>query len=287
MSWTSSTSPRSREVGVRASDRWRAMVEAEHAQSERIRTEAPPDDHWQPFAKSFMADPHRSDDPLLNRLLRDIESQDSVIDVGAGGGRLALPLALRCRHVTAVEPSSSMTSILLQQSAHFGSDNISLVQARWEEAVLDSEDKVLCAHVVYTVRDIAAFLKKLEVHARRLVMVVLFEAPPQSGIYPLWERVHREERLALPALPQLREVLGELGIDARVEMLPPQAMGRFDSFHQAADQLALRLFLPPGSPKSRLLEQILRDTLVETDGVMRLRDAKPLAPALVSWRPSP
>lgn len=70
-------------------------------------------------------------------------------------------------------------------------------------------------------------------------------------------------------------------------MLPPQAMGRFDSFHQAADQLALRLFLPPGSPKSRLLEQILRDTLVETDGVMRLRDAKPLAPALVSWRPSP
>ena len=267
-----------------ASDLWGAMVEAEHAQSERVRAQAPPDDHWQPFARNFIADPHRSDDPLLNRLLRDIEPH-TILDVGAGGGRLALPLALRCRHVTAVEPSSSMTSILLEQAAHFRIDNISLVQARWEEAVVDPADTVLSAHVVYTVADIAAFLKKLKVHARRLLMIVLFDAPHQSRIYPLWQRIHREERLALPALPQLRQVLEELRIDAGVEMLPPRAPGGFESFQQAVDQLAQRLFLSQGSPKSLMLEQILRDTLVEEDCLMGLRDTKPLTPALVSWQP--
>ena len=84
------------------------MIEAEHAQSDSMRGTSPPDDHWEPYAQQFKADPLRSDDTLVDRLLQWVASGCTLIDVGAGAGRLALPLALRCRQVTAVEPSPSM-----------------------------------------------------------------------------------------------------------------------------------------------------------------------------------
>ena len=230
------------------------------------------------------ADPGRTDDSLLDRLLQEVAPEHTVIDVGAGGGRLALPLALRCRHVTAVEPSQSMGSVLLQQTAEYGIRNVSLVQVEWENAEVQPEDLVLCAHVVYTVREIAPFVRKLEAHARKRVLIVLYKAPPQSQIYPLWERIHGEERLPLPSLPEFMDVLRELGIDAKVEILPPQGARGFDSLDQAMDQLSRRLYLPAGSPKLDLLERMLPDLLSEGDGVFRIRGARPMEPALVSWR---
>ena len=262
------------------------MIEAEHAQSERMRGASPPEDHWQPYAQQFKADPGRSDDPLLERLSQEVMPHHTVIDVGAGGGRLALPLALRCRHVTAVEPSPSMSSILLEQSADHNIHNISLVQEQWQGADVDPADIVLCVHVLYTISDIERFLRKLESHARERVLVVLFNAPPQSQIYPLWERIHGEARLPLPGLPQFEEVLRELAVQFRLEVLPPQGPRGFDNPQQAVVQLSRRLFLAPGSDKVSLLERILPDLLEEgKDGVFRIRGARPLEPALVWWGP--
>ena len=262
------------------------MIEAEHAQSERMRGASPPEDHWQPYAQQFRADPGRSDDLLLKRLSQELMPHHTVVDVGAGAGRLALPLALRCRHVTAVEPSPSMASILLQQAADYHIHNISLVQERWEAAEVDAADVVLCVHMLYTISDIEPFLRKLESHAQERVLVVIFNAPPQSQIYPLWQRIHGEERLPLPSLPQFEEVLRELGIRFQLEVLPPQGPRGFDSTQQATEQLGRRLFLAPGSDKISVLERILPGLLEEgEDGVFRIRGAQPLEPGLVSWGP--
>ena len=65
------------------------MIQAEHAQSDGMRPAPPPVDHWRPYARQFGVDPRRTDDGLLNRLLEEISPDDTIIDVGAGGGRLA------------------------------------------------------------------------------------------------------------------------------------------------------------------------------------------------------
>ncbi|MFQ6030781.1 MAG: class I SAM-dependent methyltransferase, partial [Dehalococcoidia bacterium] len=182
------------------------MVEEEHAQSEAMRGAAPtPEDHWRPYAANFRADPRRADDPMVQHLLRFLGPDDTLMDVGAGGGRLALPLALHCRDVVAVEPSASMASLLMQQAQDSGIHNVSLVRSLWEDAEVEPADLVLCSHVVYAVREIDAFIRKLDYHARHRVVVIVYNAPPQSQIYPLWQRVHWQERLALPSLPQLLE----------------------------------------------------------------------------------
>ena len=268
-----------------ATELWKAMIQAEHAQSDGMRGSAPPVDHWRPYARQFEADPRRSGDELVDRLVSQVARHQTLIDVGAGGGRLALPLALQCRHVTAVEPSESMASVLLQQAGEHGIENVSLVQSRWEDAEVEPGDIVLCAHVIYTVTEIEQFVRKLEAHARERVVIVLYDAAPQSQTYLLWKQVHGVERLPLPSLSEFEEVLAQLGISAQVDRITPQPPRGFDSLEQAAAQLSSRLYVDGGSPKGNKLEEVLREALEENDGVFRIRGAKPLTPVLVSWRP--
>jgi len=269
-----------------AVERWNHMVVEEHAQTDRLRDPAPsPSDHWHGMTDSFRMDPRRTDDPLLDALLARLQPHHTVIDVGAGAGRLALPIALRCASVAAVEPSQSMASALAEEASRHGITNITLLQDRWEDAPVPPADIVLCAHVLYTCRDIETFVRKLDAHATSEVWVVLFHRPPQRRIYPLWLPVHGEERLWLPALPEFEQVLHHLNIEYSVQGLTPQDVGGFESLDQAWSQLRGRLFLTEGSEKDRRLGQVLADELIEEQGQLRLKGASPLEPSLVSWRP--
>ena len=109
-----------------------------------------------------------------------------MLDVGAGGGRLALPLALSCRSVNAVEPSPSMCAVLRETAEENGID-VGVVESNWADAQVEPADVVLCSHVIYVVEDIGAFVSKINSHARRLVLMVVFQSAPQSLMYQLWE----------------------------------------------------------------------------------------------------
>ena len=266
--------------------RWQALIDAERAQSDRIRGAAPPSDYWPSFARGFRVDPRRSDDPLVNRLLQEVAPHHTVIDVGAGGGRLALPLALRCRRVAAVEPSASMANVLLQQMADCHIPNVSLVTSPWEEAEVGVADIVLCSHVLYTIRNIEPFVRKLEAHARERVLTVLFQDRPQARIDPLWQDIHGEARQPLPSLSAFQDVLDELGIEAQTGEIPPQPPRGFDSLEEALQQLSRRLYLKPDTPKWARLKQILPERLEEVGGVFQIRGAGLVRIALVRWHPA-
>lgn len=269
-----------------ATQRWKELVEAEHAQSERMRGAIPPPkDHWRPFAQQFRADPRRTDDPLVNRLLQEVEPHHTLMDVGAGGGRLALPLATKCAKVVAVEPSASMCQVLRDQASESGIENVNLVESGWDEAQVEPVDIVLCAHVLYVIAGIESFVRKLEAHAKEKVLVVLFQAPPQTQIYPLWELVHGEKRIPLPSLPQFREVLSQLSIEAHVDMLEQLPARGFEDRERALEQLTDRLYLAPGTSQLTKFEEILPDLLQETDNGLIIKGSEPLRPALVSWSP--
>ena len=269
------------------SEVWRKMVEEEHAQSDARRgAEPPPSDHWAPFAANFAADPRRSDDQLIGPLGRDLEHTDTLMDVGAGGGRHALPLALRCGHVVAVEPSPSMCAVLLQLTSAHGIKNVSIVQSKWEDAEVEPADVVVSTHVAYVVRDIAGFVRKMDAHARKMVRMVLYPLSPQSESFEIWEMVHGEKRLALPGLPQLLDVMEELEIPFESEALAPNSPRTYSTPEQALEQTARRLYVQPDDPKMREVELALEQMLVEVDGSYRIKGAPELVPHMVSWKPA-
>jgi len=68
-----------------------------------------------------------------------IHSGSRVLDIGAGPGTMAVPIAKVAAHVTAVEPSPGMTSVLAEYAEEEGVSNIQIVQKRWEDIDLSSD----------------------------------------------------------------------------------------------------------------------------------------------------
>ena len=267
-----------------AIEAWGEMVRVEHEQSDRMRG-VRPTDHWTQYARQFKADPHRTGDLLVERLRSRLLPGDTLIDVGAGGGRLALPLALSCGSVTAVEPSPSMCAVLRETAEEYSID-INVVESDWVNAEVDAADVILCSHVIYVIEDIGTFVRKINEHARRLVLVVAFQSAPQSQIYQFWEQVHGEYRHPLPSLPHFTPVLDELGVSYQVDELPPDAARGFDSEEEARSMIAQRLYIAPGSEAEAKLSAILDDSLQqEADGIWRIKGSQPLQTCIVSWKP--
>ena len=264
---------------------WTEMVRAEHAQSDSMRREEPPADSWSNFAQNFRADPRRTDDVLVDYLRKEIAPGQVILDVGAGGGRLALPLALDAEKMIAVEPSPSMCQVLREVADEFDVQNVDVVESGWLEAQVPRVDVAICAHVLYVIQDIEAFVRKLEEHAGQ-VMVIMYQDPPQSQIYPLWELVHGVPRLPLPSLPEFLEVLGQLRVEPNVEVVHAQRNRGFESLEIAREQLARRLYVTPDSPQMERLEGLLRQVLEEKDGGFTIKGGIHLEPRVVSWRPS-
>ncbi|MDA1279044.1 MAG: class I SAM-dependent methyltransferase [Chloroflexi bacterium] len=264
---------------------WQRNVELEHEQSDRIREEAASDDFWKPVAQRFVP-PEKGDsgpDNTVEQLKEFIEPKDTVLDVGAGGGRLAIPLAEYCVQVTAVEPSQAMRERLIATARVWDVENVSVLSDRWEDIEVAPHDLVVCAHVVYTATHIEHFIAKLTSHARKTVALISFETPATSNYVPLWKLVHGEDRITLPTLPNIEELLSEMAIWYRKTPLESWISRPFVSRDQAISECESRLFITPGSRKSEMLADALDDSLVEVDGGYRLGWAEPHRPWIISW----
>ena len=269
-----------------AIEHWRNRVETHHNQSIGVQERYEgSDDFWRPFAPAFRADPRRTDDEVLKRLVSRVRSDGTLLDVGGGAGRFALALALHCRHVTVVEPSESMLQELRETAQQTGVENLGIEEASWEDAEVDAADVVLCSHVVYGVADIAPFVRKLQAHARDLVLMPMFIGSPQAGISPFWRHVHGEDRVDLPALPEFLQVLWELEIYPDLEMVETTPGQTFESKEKAIEQLRQRLYVVGGTEEERALKTAAADLLVDTADGVAVRGTKPRRLAIISWRP--
>ena len=266
---------------------WKQRVEAHHAQSEAVMAAAAwsDDDFWQPYARFFRLDPRREDDPVLDALLSMVEPDSTALDVGGGAGRLALPMALRCKHVTVVEPSSSMIEQLREAASEAAIENYSVTQALWDVAEADAADLALCAHVLYGVADIEPFIRKLEAHANSVVVVLVFVESPMNRISRFWKPVHGEERIDMPALPELMNVLWEMGIYPDVQMMEPVKSDRFEDREVALTQLRNRLYVRAGSQEDDRLKGAMDELLEDVEGGVRVKEVPLVRQGYLSWRP--
>ena len=267
---------------------WAEMVRAEHEQAERVRQGAAEDDYWRAFSHRFVPskDGEGGRDGSVDALLELVRPEDTVLDVGAGAGRIALPLAQKCRQVAAVEPSEGMRERLADTAEKWGVKNLKIIAASWEDARAEPADVAVCSHVLYTVPEPVPFVRKLEAHARRLVVVVMFEKPAAAAFFPLWPLVHDEERRALPCLPEFEKLLEEIGVKYARTRLPPRDPRGFEDADQAVAESMARLFIAPGTPTAEKLERAVRESLVPAGGGVWFKWAGPQQPWLITWAPA-
>ena len=268
---------------------WGERVRANREQVDRVR-EVPDDaDFYAPLTQRFLADPRRADDPILDQLLRLTRPGDTWLDIGAGAGRFALPIALGVSEVIALDPSAGMLAALREQSASGGITNIRTVQARWPpnagtRAAGIVADVSLIASVGHDIEGFGAFLDAMEAASTRLCVAVMSERQPSAVAEPFWPPIHGEERVTLPSLPDLLELLRSRGRRVDLTMVEQPLRGYPDE-ETLVDFVRRQLWIAPGGPKDRRLRGLVHADLVERDRGVGLRRESPRRIGVARWAP--
>ena len=278
---------------------WAERVRANREQVERVREAPEHTDFYRPVSSLFRADPKRLDDPVLDALRSATRPDDVVLDIGAGAGRYALPLAKVAREVIALDPSAAMLGALREGMAEFGIRNVRPIEARWpldptepaglaaEEALgsLPIADLALIAHVGYDVEAIGPFVDAMEAAARRTCLAVLMERSPGAMAAPFWLDVHGEERVPLPALPEFVELLVARGHQPEVRMVESERR-RWAGRAEVEAFVRHQTWTVAGSERDRrLLAALDRRATVEPDGSVSLGEGSRLSIGVVTWSP--
>jgi hypothetical protein len=252
-----------------AAERWAGRVAANAAQVARLRESVDPADFYASRVRSFQSGGYPATEwPRLLALLRP---GDTWIDVGAGAGRLAVPLAGAVRQVVAVEPSESMRRALESGLADRDRANVRIIDGRWPQVAAKAGrgEVALAAFVVFDQPDIVGFLEAMERAARRRVVVSVTNCAPSAGDDELWWELHGEPQASLPAAPELTEVLAETGRPFTLTTLT-NARGRSLPFEAAIDKARRTYWVARGTAKDRRLAELLRERHTSRYGRVRL-----------------
>lgn len=270
-----------------AVERWQALLDArawqmDAAYAQLGRSSA---DFWDRRAKGFYRATKDTvaSDPFFLRVRHEVNSQTTVLDVGAGTGRFTLALAPSARHVTAIEPNARMLDFLRHDASELGLSNISFVQTTWQNAPDDLyADIAICSHVLYPIRDIVPFLAKLQAATRRACYLYLRATSIDAVFGHLWQHFHGDERVPSPGYIHALDVLYEMGIYANVEVVKlPQSM-RYPSLDIAVRELVEQLILPDDESTRGALRDLLEGWLVEQDGVL-VPPIREMVGAIIWW----
>ncbi|MDP8929698.1 MAG: class I SAM-dependent methyltransferase [Actinomycetota bacterium] len=277
-------------TGSSASEQWRSLVEARIAAVEAV---APGSarlgpafwdaraHHWATRMTDF-----EQHEPFVARLREVVGPRTTLVDVGAGSGRFALPLAAVAREVIAVDSSRVMLDLLREEAQRRSLNNVRTVHGAWQEVVDVEGDIVVCAYVLPLVADAARFLARLDDAARQRVFIYIAAVTSDLLLDPLWRYVHGRVRPPGPSFVDAVTLLREIGIDPQVEIVQAPAFGNFASLDQAVDDYAELLRLRDEDPlRSELRELLTMWLVVRHDG---LHAPTPTLPAaIISWSPRP
>jgi SAM-dependent methyltransferase len=223
-------------------------------------------------ARRFYRMAQENNGERIEKTLRDLPLTPSsrVLDVGAGPGALAIPIARRVGHVTAVEPSKGMWSVLEENVEEERIGNIDVVRKRWEDVTV-AEDlsppyDIVFASYSLDVPDIRDAVRKLEEASSRYVYIYWFagETSWDAMSRELWPLLHGSSFVPSPKCDILYNVLYSMGIYPNIEVFPFRHVNRFADLAEAVDHFASRSFAETDQQKEKLRQCL--STYARPDG---------------------
>lgn len=245
---------------------------------------------WEPYY-SLMAAPlllgpadlDIPEHPFVNHLVAEgiLDRDTTVLDIGAGMGSYALPIARICRMVTALEPVERCLAVLKRRSKACGLDNIQTLPGFWEtfrtDEMFDVTFSAMCPAICNT-----AELRRMENMTRKTCCLVAV----QRGSYEKHRKAMMEQLAIKPRGGMTTEAIHYInalylmGRQPNVKFLE----SRF-SYKIPVDRIMeqypvyFRIFGIPESQSIPFLEKYLSEHTV--DGF--LEDESYLRQALIYW----
>jgi hypothetical protein len=165
---------------------------------------------------------------------------------------------------------------------------VEAIQSLWERLSFDISvhDGSLCSHVIYGIEDIETFARNINRFTADLVIVLAFMRSPQAHLEVLWELIHGEKRINLPGVPELMEVLWEMGMIPELSILETLGPHIYESRTEALNDLRKRMYVNEGTSKDENLNSLLEFHLTPVEGGLELVGSAGRTMCLVRWKPN-
>jgi FkbM family methyltransferase len=237
---------------------------------------------WDGRAKQFNDSMMQNRERALKQIAKiELSPEYTVLDVGAGTGRLAIPIAKQVKSMTAIDPSRGMLECLQKNMEKEGTTNIACINKRWEDIELgvdlEPHDVVIASHSL-AMLDMQEALTKMDAAAKKSVHLFTFAGSWMDG--GLCEEIYGEKRPSWSDYIHLCNILHDMEIYANVEIWDSEFEQRYASLDEAVIKLKETYDLP--SEKDEILRGHLSGTLIEDDGTLCLK--RKSKSAMIWWR---
>ncbi len=269
-------------------------MQARQAQTEQLRSghAAASPDYWNARgrARRYAATVGGGTEqhPLFPRLRRATTRRSTVIDVGAGTGRVALPLAPRVESIVAVDSSRAMLGVLKRAARDRGIGNIRCVERRWEDVELAGPggvgpaDVVVCSFVLPLIAEAEPFLAKIDAACRGRAFVVMNAMSADGLVDPFWRHFHGGPRKPAPTYLDAVAIVADLGREPEVEVVEVRSSITFVDLKTAVRSYQDVLALDDTTEVRTRLRSLLSAWLVDDRGTLR-PPIRTTPMAIVSW----
>lgn len=197
-----------------------------------------------------------------------IEPDYTVLDIGAGPGTVAIPLAGAVEGVTVVEPSSGMRARLKENASKHNLTNITCIPKKWEDVEIGKDiesggyDVVIASHSL-VMKDMRVALSKMNDAVKRSIyMFIVAGRRRETDKNSLWELFNKEQSGRRPDYIYLYNILYQMGIYANVEIIDVDHNTQFPDLDSAVRHYKEWMGISgddEGTLRSYLGENLIRD----------------------------
>jgi len=264
---------------------WRELVMSHRGQMHGERSSFNQKEKAEAYEAGTRRKNQERPDVLVEFVRDSLNPGETVLDIGAGTGRWAVPLATVAAKVTAVEPAEAMMDILKRNADEEGvTSKIDFVQSTWEAADVGVHDVVTCAHAMYMNPDFAGFIHKVEEHSRQRCYLGIRHFPIDGIIQELNEKIYGTIHDG-PNFIVAFNALYQMGIYGNVLMEALQHRWTDASFDTAFERAKRHLRVQDTNQYDELIHHTLELRLKFKDGLYYWPDG--MNSALIWWEVNP
>jgi SAM-dependent methyltransferase len=219
-----------------------------------------------------------------------LKPEYTVLDVGSGPGRLAIPIAKQVKSVTAVDMSKDMLACLKENMEKEGVTNIVSVNKRWEDIEvgvdIEQHDVVMACHSL-GMFDIQEAVAKMDATSKRYVYILssagrwMDDGEEGLGKAIYGERGHRARGWGSDYM-FFCNLLHDMKIYANVDIRDAESEQRYESLDDAVTKWKEMRDIP--TEKEDVLREHLSRILVEDDGTGTLCFKRKSKNAMIWWK---